>query len=85
MQNRVSISLGETTDQILVTVDGEVICCITDIKLHVNANQLMPILHIVMAKPTEDVPQDLRNKINEQIEILNSIPYIELSLQEIKK
>lgn len=85
MEHKVVISLGETTNQTSIFVDGKCIIGVIDINLHINSNQVMPTLHIITAKPTDDMPQELQNSLNEQTQILNSIPYVKLSLQEMKK
>lgn len=82
MQNKITISLGERTVETIIFINDLPVFGILDVKMHINANDIMPVLHIVMQAPNDNINEELKISLINNINLLKSIPYVELKLQE---
>lgn len=83
-KNKITISLGERILETVILINDQPIFGIIDVKLHINANDVMPTMHIIMHSPNNDMSEDLKKSLENNFNLLKSIPYIEVTLQELK-
>ena len=80
---KIVISLGETIGQVVLTIDSKPIGCITSINMRASINDLVPTLEIEMVAPTQEMDERTKTTIEEYIAVLQTIPYVKLTLKEM--